>query len=61
MNAKAAEVVAQLTEGTALESLRKYHVGERVTVSHLTEKSVYFTDGTYENKRSMFHYRVVTD
>lgn len=61
MNATiAAEVVSQLTEGSVVESLRKVNAGTRYTVSHLSAKSVHFTNGQYENKRSMFHYTVVS-
>lgn len=56
----AAEIVSQLTQGSVVESVRKYHEGTRRTVSHLTDKSVYFTNGKYENRRSMFHYRLVS-
>lgn len=60
MNTAAAEVVSQLIEGTEVESIRKVNAGARYTVSHISEKSVHFTNGQYENKRSMFHYRVVS-
>jgi hypothetical protein len=60
MNAAAAAIASQIKPGSVLSSLRKYYVGELSTVSHITEKSVYFTDGRYTNKRSLFHYTIVS-
>lgn len=55
----AAQIVSNLKPGTVVESLRKYHVGERATVAELRGKRVYFTDGQFEDMRSMFNYRIV--
>jgi 8-oxo-dGTP pyrophosphatase MutT (NUDIX family) len=60
MNPAAAAVVAQLKKGSVVESLDGANKGSQVTVSHLSEKSVHFTNGQYENKRSMHRYKVVS-
>lgn len=59
MNAKAAEIVAQLKSGIVLRSLRKHQVGELITVDRLEGKRVYFTNGKCTEMRSMFHYEMV--
>lgn len=58
MNAAAAAIVSQIQPGTVLVSLRPATKGQTRTVDYITDKSVYFTNGKYENKRSMFHYGI---
>jgi len=57
MNAKAQAVADQIKVGSVLRSLRPHATGT-VTVSEITEKSVYFTNGKYTNKRSLHWYAV---
>jgi hypothetical protein len=58
MNAKAAEIFAQITIGTVLDMPAKAWIAPS-EVSRITEKSIYFTDGTYTAKRSLHNFRIV--
>lgn len=55
MNAEAAAIVSQLRPGTVVKA--KWGTA---TVKELKGKSVYFTDGTREGQRGMFHYTIVS-
>lgn len=51
------EIIAAGIEGVRLEWIGRPDITG--TVSHITEKSVWFTDGQFETKRGLFHYRIV--
>ena len=53
----AAAVLAQIEIGTVLYMPKKDWI-EPSTVSQITEKSIYFTDGTYTGKRSLANFAV---
>lgn len=51
---KASEIVEQLKSGTVVKA--KWGTS---TVAELRGKRVYFTDGKFEDMRSMFHYSII--
>lgn len=53
-----AQILADIKPGTVLKHRTKNWIAP-ATVERITEKSVYFTDGEYENIRSLFNYAIV--
>lgn len=53
-----AQILSQIKPGTILKHRTKNWISP-ATVERIGEKSVYFTDGQYENIRSLFHYAIV--
>lgn len=58
MNATAAAIAAQITVGTVLRMPAKPWIAAD-TITRITEKSVYFADGTHTSKRSLHNFEIV--
>lgn len=58
MNAKAQEIASQIEIGTVLDMPAKAWIAA-AEISRITEKSIYFTDGSQTAKRSLHNFRIV--